>query len=82
MRAAEALLRTTKKGTVRNGPHDETYDAALSQLAVLGYPNQPLCEVTTYTSSENSPSGPGRRTPDFFIAISAKTISDIRTGDS
>ncbi len=47
MRAAEALLRAAKDGSVRNGPHDDTYDASLSQLPVLGYPNQPLCEVTT-----------------------------------
>ncbi len=47
MRAAEALLRAVKDGSIRNGPNDDTYDASLSQLSVLGYPNEPLCEATT-----------------------------------
>ena len=44
--AAEALLRSVHDGAVRNGPSDISYDAALAQLPILGYPNQPLCEAT------------------------------------
>ncbi len=47
IRAAEALLRAAKDGALRNGPRDDSYDAALSQVAILGYPNRPLCEGTT-----------------------------------
>ncbi len=47
MRAGEALLRAVKDGSVRNGPADDSYDASLAQLPVLGYPNEPLCEATT-----------------------------------
>jgi len=31
---------------VRNGPHDASHDAALAQLAILGYPDRTLCEST------------------------------------
>lgn len=46
IRAAEALLRSAHDGAVRNGPSDLSYDAALAQLPILGYPNQQLCEST------------------------------------
>ncbi|HEU4685869.1 MAG TPA: glycoside hydrolase family 15 protein [Nitrospira sp.] len=45
-RAAEALLRAVRHGSVRNGPEDSTLDAALAQLAILGYPDRALCETT------------------------------------
>jgi GH15 family glucan-1,4-alpha-glucosidase len=47
IRAAEALLRASKGGAVRNGPTDDSYDASLSYLTILGYPNRQLCEATT-----------------------------------
>lgn len=46
IRAAEALLRSAHDGAVRNGPSDLSYDAALAQLPILGYPNRELCEST------------------------------------
>jgi GH15 family glucan-1,4-alpha-glucosidase len=46
IRAAEAMLRSVHDGAVRNGPSDLSYDAALAQLPILGYPNRPLCEST------------------------------------
>lgn len=46
VRAAEALLRASKEGAVRNGPSDNSYDAALAQVAILGYPNRQLSEAT------------------------------------
>jgi GH15 family glucan-1,4-alpha-glucosidase len=45
-RASEALLRAVRDGSVRNGPSDSSHDAALSQLAILGYPDRKLCEST------------------------------------
>lgn len=47
VRAAEKLLRAVKEGVVRNGPADDSFDAALAQLPIFGYPNVPLCEATT-----------------------------------
>lgn len=44
--AAEALLRAAHDGAVRNGPADLSYDAALAQLPILGYPNRQLSEST------------------------------------
>jgi GH15 family glucan-1,4-alpha-glucosidase len=46
IRAAEALLRSVHDGAVRNGPSDLSYDAALAQLPILGYPNRQLGEST------------------------------------
>ncbi len=45
-RAAKALLRAVHAGAVCNGPKDTTPDAALAQLAILGYPDHTLCETT------------------------------------
>lgn len=46
LRAAQALLRGVRDGAVRNGPDDSSHDAALAQLAILGYPDRTLCEST------------------------------------
>jgi GH15 family glucan-1,4-alpha-glucosidase len=45
-RAAAALLRGARAGAILNGPEDPTPDAALAQLAILGYPDRALCEST------------------------------------
>jgi len=46
IQAEDALLRAVREGAVRNGPTDPTFDAALAQLPILGYPNRALCEST------------------------------------
>jgi GH15 family glucan-1,4-alpha-glucosidase len=46
IRAADVLLRSARDGAVRNGPADFSYDAALAQLPILGYPNRQLGEST------------------------------------
>ena len=46
IQAEDALLRAVREGAVRNGPTDPSFDAALAQLPILGYPNRPLCEAT------------------------------------
>ncbi len=46
IQGAEALLRGVYGGVLRNGPTDFSDDAALAQLAILGYPNRELCEST------------------------------------
>jgi GH15 family glucan-1,4-alpha-glucosidase len=45
-RAANALLQATKDKALRNGPTDESYDASLAQLAILGFPDQQVCDTT------------------------------------
>jgi GH15 family glucan-1,4-alpha-glucosidase len=49
---------------VRNGPTDDSYDAALSQLAILGYPDRQLCEATitqivSHLAVRNGPAATG-----------------------
>lgn len=46
LQAAQALLKGVQEGALRNGPTDSSHDAALSQLAILGYPDRHLCEST------------------------------------
>ncbi len=45
-RAEVALCAAVKDGSLRNGPKDESLDAALLQLATLGFPDQELCHQT------------------------------------
>ena len=66
IRAAEALLRAAKEGSVRNGPTDDSYDAALSQLAILGYPNRQLCETTISHIVQNLAIQSGGQSTGFF----------------
>jgi GH15 family glucan-1,4-alpha-glucosidase len=46
-RAEQALERATRNGVLRNGPSDDSFDAALAQAAILGFPNRKICEATT-----------------------------------
>jgi GH15 family glucan-1,4-alpha-glucosidase len=45
-RAANALLRAMKDKALRNGPKDDSYDASLAQLAILGFPDREVCDTT------------------------------------
>jgi len=67
IRAAEALLRAVHNGAIRNGPSDLSYDAALAQLPVLGYPDRQLCESTVlYIARELSLPQGGEDTGFFY----------------
>ena len=46
IRAGNALLQATKDKAVRNGPNDDSYDASLAQLAILGFPDREVCDTT------------------------------------
>jgi GH15 family glucan-1,4-alpha-glucosidase len=46
IKASDALLCAIREGAVRNGPADASYDAALTQLPILGFPNRELCQST------------------------------------
>lgn len=46
-RAEKALLAAVREGSLRNGPQDPSYDAALLQLPLLRYPNQEISRKTT-----------------------------------
>jgi GH15 family glucan-1,4-alpha-glucosidase len=45
-RVANALLHATKDKALRNGPTDDSYDASLAQLAILGFPDREVCDTT------------------------------------
>ncbi|HMF85144.1 MAG TPA: glycoside hydrolase family 15 protein [Nitrospiraceae bacterium] len=45
--AVQALEGAARGGALRNGPNDDTYDAALAQAAILGFLNRKICEATT-----------------------------------
>ncbi|PWU20557.1 MAG: hypothetical protein C5B49_04105, partial [Bdellovibrio sp.] len=45
-RAELAIENSTREGSVRNGPKDDSYDAALLLLPVLGFPEKDLCAQT------------------------------------
>jgi GH15 family glucan-1,4-alpha-glucosidase len=45
-RAANALFQATKDKALRNGPTDDSYDASLAQLAILGFPDREVCDTT------------------------------------
>ncbi len=45
-KAANALLRAMKDKALRNGPKDDSYDASLAQLAIVGFPDREVCDTT------------------------------------
>jgi len=47
--AENALRRAVAGGALRNGPGDDSSDAALLQLALVRYPDRTLCENTVTT---------------------------------
>ena len=44
--AEKAIQAAVRDGSLRNGPNDESWDAALLQVAVLRYPDKELCSET------------------------------------
>ncbi|MFO0698855.1 MAG: glycoside hydrolase family 15 protein [Nitrospira sp.] len=45
-KAANALLKAMKDKALRNGPKDDSYDASLAQLAIVGFPDREVCDTT------------------------------------
>ncbi|MBC7661833.1 MAG: glycoside hydrolase family 15 protein [Chitinophagaceae bacterium] len=46
-RAAARIRAAVKDGIVRNGPEDDSFDASVLLLPILGYPDRELCLSTT-----------------------------------
>lgn len=46
-RAASRIRAATIDGVVRNGPEDDSYDASVLLLPILGYPEPEVCLTTT-----------------------------------
>ncbi|RYZ51331.1 MAG: hypothetical protein EOP07_21505 [Proteobacteria bacterium] len=46
-RAASRIREATVDGIVRNGPEDDSFDASVLLLPILGYPDRDLCLSTT-----------------------------------
>ena len=65
-RASAALQKATIEGSLRNGPTDETFDAALALVALLRFPNQDLCKKTIQEIQEQLALGRGEPEAGFF----------------
>ena len=66
-RASNALLQATKDKAVRNGPNDDSYDASLAQLAILGFPDREVCDTTiTHIKQALAVRREGKETGFFF----------------
>jgi GH15 family glucan-1,4-alpha-glucosidase len=62
--AEDAISGAIKNGSLRNGPKDESFDAALLQLPILKFPNQELnrktvIEIMTYLRLGDTPEEKG-----------------------
>ena len=61
--AEEAMLRAVRDGSLRNGPQDESFNAALLQTPILGFRDKALCEKTvaaTHDALRFSPTEEGK----------------------
>lgn len=51
--AYQAIHAAVKDGSIRNGPKDASFDAALSQAAILRFPDLSICKNTCDAIAEN-----------------------------
>src|SRR6185436_19763874 len=66
-RAEQAIYRAVKDGTLRNGPTDDSFDAALAQMARLRFPDQKLCENTLTQIMKELTFWDGQRETGFYF---------------
>lgn len=52
IKAEQAIFNAVKEGSLRNGPNDESLDAALLLLPILRFPDSDLCKQTVTHISE------------------------------
>lgn len=66
-KAEAAITAAVKEGSLRNGPKDDSYDAALLQLPLLRYPDEDLCNKTVMAiAKELDLGGSSKRTGFIF----------------
>lgn len=65
-RAIAAVEAATKAGSLRNGPKDPSYDAALSLATILRLPRDELCTATVRDIQKHLALGPARPESSFF----------------
>ncbi|MBI2605173.1 MAG: glycoside hydrolase family 15 protein [Deltaproteobacteria bacterium] len=65
-RAEQALESAVREGSLRNGPTDESFDAALLLLPVLRYPNADLSRRTVLEVAKKLRLGNGNGPPTFL----------------
>jgi GH15 family glucan-1,4-alpha-glucosidase len=65
-KAEHAVRGAVKNGSLRNGPKDESYDAALMLLPILRFPDASLCKKTTLEVVESLGLGKSGRDSGFL----------------
>lgn len=64
--AARALQAAVKEGSLRNGPHDESFDAALLQIAAVRFPDESMVR-NTIRQIRGTLSFQGKNGPSSFL---------------
>lgn len=65
-RAEVAIHKAVRAGSLRNGPTDDTFDAALAQAAKLRFPDRALCENTVTQAMQALALRDGSNETGFF----------------
>lgn len=65
-RAEAALSLAVREGSLRNGPRDPSFDAALLQLPLLRFPDKEISRKTVLEIAENLKLGEGRGSNSFL----------------
>jgi GH15 family glucan-1,4-alpha-glucosidase len=65
-KAMEAVLRSAKERSLRNGPEDSTFDAALTLCASLGFPDSDINMATLNAIQANLQTGATRPASSFY----------------
>ncbi|MEK6704267.1 MAG: glycoside hydrolase family 15 protein, partial [Bdellovibrionota bacterium] len=65
-RALAAIERSVKDGSIRNGPMDQSYDAALSLAAILRLPRNEICLATVRDIERHLAVGSARPDSSFY----------------
>lgn len=52
-KAEKSIRKAVVKGSVRNGPKDDTFDSSILQLPLLRFPDKELCHQTVKAISQN-----------------------------
>lgn len=66
-RALNAIEKATRDGSIRNGPTDSSFDAALSLATILRLPRDQLCLATVRDIQKHLAMGTSRPESSFFF---------------
>jgi GH15 family glucan-1,4-alpha-glucosidase len=71
-RAEQAIEAAVVQGSLRNGPKDPSFDAALLQLSTLRFPDRELCKGTVMSIADELGQGTGPGVPGFLYRYKRK----------